>query len=119
MHLIIAAIFVIILFLGWFYYTSENKNSTPIVEKFGDAVAVQQTHEIIDLSKQFTDMITFDNDAEGRLGIDYCIEKCNGYCVEKGQTGAADCFPARPAEKQDFEGDIVSNEKQLSYPNIR
>jgi len=88
-------------------------------EKFGDEIAIKQTHEIMDLSKQFTDMITYENDADGRLGFDKCIENCQGYCVEYGLTGTAHCFPAREPEVKDFEGDVVPNEKKLAYPSLR
>lgn len=88
-------------------------------ELFGDSLSMRQTHEILDPKKQFTDMIVYDNDPDGRIGLDKCIEKCNGYCVEYGMTGAAYCYPAREPEVKNFDGDIVPNEKQLSYPNLR
>ena len=29
---------------------------------------------------------------DGRLGLDICLEKCTGNCVEDGVTGKAFCF---------------------------
>jgi hypothetical protein len=41
-----------------------------------------------------SDVTYYDNDDDGRLGLDKCIEKCkNGSCVEYGVTGHAHCFP--------------------------
>lgn len=87
-------------------------------EKFGDIVSVKTTPDILDLKQQFDDMIVYDNDPDGRIGLDKCIERCNGYCVEFGQTGSAYCFPARPPIKKDFDGLIVQNEQKLSFPNV-
>jgi hypothetical protein len=44
----------------------------------------------------FSDVIYYENDmTTGRIGVDMCIEKCNGNCVEYGQTGNAYCFPKK------------------------
>lgn len=87
-------------------------------EKFGDIVLAKTTPDILDLRQQFDDLIVYDNDADGRIGLDKCIEKCNGYCVEFGQTGSAYCFPAREPQSKDFNGVIVPNEQKLAYPNL-
>ena len=89
-----------------------------IVEGFGDEITVKKTHDILDLSKQFDDLITYENDADGRIGLDKCIENCNGYCVEYGLTGVAHCFPARDPQVKNFDGLIVQNDRKLSFPNI-
>lgn len=123
--LVCLLVFIILCYVAYSYYYGQTQHQCgcnvkrAMTEGFGDEISVKQTHEIIDLSKQFTDMIVFDNDADGRIGFDKCIEQCNGYCVEQGQTGSANCFPAREPEIKDFDGGIVPNEKQLSYPNIR
>ena len=44
----------------------------------------------------FEDVIYYENDmTTGRIGLDQCIEKCDGNCVEYGQTGNAYCFPKK------------------------
>lgn len=47
--------------------------------------------------KLFQDVILYDNDEDGRLGLDKCYEELikneGGYCVEFGQTGNASYFP--------------------------
>lgn len=44
----------------------------------------------------FKDVIYYENNIDsGRLGLDMCIEECNGNCVEYGQTGNAYCFPKK------------------------
>jgi hypothetical protein len=67
---------------------------------------------------QFEDIIAYDNDPNGRMGLDKCIEKCQGYCVEFGQTGDAMCYPVKPEKPKDFSGLIVSNDNKLSFPNV-
>jgi len=109
--LIICAIFLIIV-VGWIFF------GDTIEEHFGDPTSVKQTPDILDLRQQFDDMIVYDNDADGRIGFDKCIEKCNGYCVEFGQTGSAYCFPVTQQKEKDFNGLIVQNDTKLSYPNV-
>jgi hypothetical protein len=41
----------------------------------------------------FKDIVPYENQIDGRLGLDMCLEKCNGTCVEYGVTGNAYCFP--------------------------
>lgn len=43
--------------------------------------------------KLFDDVTTYGNDQDGRLGLDKCLEVCNGICLEYGVTGNALCFP--------------------------
>lgn len=87
-------------------------------EHFGDPVSLKKTIDVLDLSNQFDDIIEYQNEPDGRIGLDKCIENCNGYCVEFGMTGDAHCFPVRPYEEKDFYGMIVQNDRKLSFPNI-
>jgi len=87
-------------------------------EKFGDDVLVKTTPDVLDYSQQFDDIITYDNSADGRLGLDKCIENCKGYCVEYGMTGSALCYPVKAPIVKNFDGMIVPNDQKLSYPNI-
>jgi hypothetical protein len=43
----------------------------------------------------FEDVITFPNDTKPfkKTGMQKCAEKCNGVCVEYGQSGIGYCFP--------------------------
>ena len=46
----------------------------------------------------FQDVVMIDNDEDlstGMLGIDKCMDQCNGNCVEYGITGQGMCFPAK------------------------
>jgi hypothetical protein len=46
----------------------------------------------------FKDMILYENQIDGRLGLDICLEKCDGTCVEYGVTGNTYCFPDKNKE---------------------
>lgn len=118
-HFYILTLIIIAILAGAYILYMKYEKHHGKKEKFGDELSMRQTHEILDPKKQFTDMIVYDNDPDGRIGLDKCIEMCNGYCVEFGQTGAAYCYPAREPESRDFTGDVVPNEKELSYPNLR
>jgi hypothetical protein len=68
--------------------------------------------------KLFSDVITYENDLDGRLGLDKCIENCKGLCVEYGETGLAHCFPEKnivPFEYEDLRGGKQQNLNNLSY----
>lgn len=43
------------------------------------------------LDELYENTITFENE-EGREGLDMCVEKCKGNCVEFGIHGKAFCF---------------------------
>jgi hypothetical protein len=111
MKLLIIFITVIILILGYILILQKK-------EFFGDIVSVKQIPDILDLKQQFDDLIVYDNDADGRIGLDKCIENCHGYCVEFGQTGSAYCYPVKEHIPKDFTGGIVQNEQKLAFPNI-
>lgn len=48
----------------------------------------------------FKDVVYYENDIRGdvygRIGLDKCLENCNGTCLEFGVTGNAYCFPKQP-----------------------
>ncbi len=88
------------------------------IEFFGDKISVKKTPDILDLRQQFDDMVVYDNSQDGRLGLDKCIEKCNGYCVEYGLTGSAYCFPHKESQPKNFAGLIAQNDRKLSFPNL-
>jgi hypothetical protein len=72
----------------------------------------------MDITKQFEDLVVYENLANGRLGLDRCIENCKGYCVEYGLTGSAYCFPVKPTQPKNFDGMVLPNERQLAYPRM-
>ena len=58
-------------------------------------------------SNLFNDVIMYigDRTLEGELGLEKCIKKCDGMCVEYGMTCDAFCFP-----KTDYGNDIRFND---------
>lgn len=77
----------------------------------------------------FSDVKEYNNDNDGRLGLDKCLEYCNGHCVEFGQTGIAYCFPSANPIKANYntalrsfdnETDAVDRAtERMSYPGLR
>lgn len=87
-------------------------------EFFGDPISIKKTPDVLDLRQQFDDVITYSNSTDGRIGFDKCIEYCNGYCVEYGLTGDAHCYPIVNNLEKDVYGNIVQNNRKLSFPNV-
>lgn len=112
-YIFIIALLLIVFVVVVYFYTQ-----TKIQETFGDPITIKKTHDILDLNNQFDDIIEYNNDQNGRIGLDKCIEGCNGYCVEFGLTGDAHCFPIQDDTTKDFYGLIVQNDRKLSFPNI-
>ena len=79
----------------------------------------------------FKDIIPYENQIDGRLGLDMCLEKCNGTCVEYGVTGNAYCFPDINKEiikstfyetlrDKTYQTENVDEKPQkLQFPNMR
>lgn len=94
------------------------------VEKFGDPISnTYKAHTILDVAKQFPDIVIFNNDYDGRIGLDKCIEysenKKGGKCVEYGLTGNTMYFPEISYPEKNFKDDINEpNETKLSYPTF-
>lgn len=93
-----------------------------------DVMKVKRGPQILD-DKLFTDVVTYDNDEDGRLGIDKCLEACNGTCLEYGISGIAHCFPRTfgygknyNTIMRDWENEVDEVERagtKLVYPSIR
>ncbi len=72
-----------------------DRKEAPVInynKKFDELRKNKPLNHIFD-DKLYTDVIQYENDLDGRNGLDKCIESCNGLCVEYGQTGIAQCYP--------------------------
>jgi len=78
----------------------------------------------------FNDVVVYDNDIDGRLGLDKCMEikkNNNGTCVPFGITGVAYYYPPRDVFSFSILGEslLTKSEKKESYegfesfPNLR
>ncbi len=76
-------------------YVDKNKNSNTI-----SSGIIQGSDPL--QGELFDDVIMYigDRTLEGELGLEKCIKKCDGMCVEYGMTGDAFCFPKRKDEKK-------------------
>jgi hypothetical protein len=79
-------------------YIQPNLNGTsdlkPLLHR-KEAVISHDNYSLLN-DPLFKDVIYYENNVQtGRLGLDMCIEECNGNCVEYGQTGNAYCFPKK------------------------
>ena len=96
-YILVIILILIIVFLlknySEHYTILENKNTT----KSSSFLPKQNTRQGSDpLDGQlFSDVILYkgDNTLEGELGLEKCIKKCKGMCVEYGITGDAYCYP--------------------------
>ena len=80
--------------------TYGTQNLVPTLDTTGGVKAVQM-HDQYNLLNDplFKDVTYYENDNLGRLGLDMCVQSCNGYCVEYGVTGNAYCFPSNDVTK--------------------
>ena len=112
--------YIIVFLLIWIIYLVYTKR-----EHFAQAFPKLQFEDLrknkplnnIFEDKLFSDVITHENDLDGRLGIDKCIESCKGVCVEYGVTGLAHCFPEKELPDFDHEDLRYENNQKtnLSY----
>ncbi len=69
---------------------NEKKSQSSILPRTG----IRQGSDPLE-SNLFNDVIMYigERTLTGELGLEKCIKKCNGMCVEYGMTGDAFCFP--------------------------
>lgn len=85
-------------------------------------------HSILD-DPLFGDVKEYQNDDDGRLGIDKCLENCKGNCLEFGVTGIAYCFPRDNPIKANYNttlrsfdnetDDVDRAASRMTYPGLR
>ncbi len=121
--------YIIIILLIWiayllFFKTEHFAQAIPTIQ----FVQSEKPRQLEDLRKNkplnnifedklFSDVIDYENDLDGRSGIDKCLEKCQGVCVEYGQTGIAHCFPEKeiyPIVYEDLRAPKI-NPSHMSY----
>jgi len=73
-------------------YTNDNKSINNGIIEGSDPLQGQLFDNVI--------MYSGDKTLEGELGLEKCINKCNGMCVEYGITGDAFCFPKNNDQKK-------------------
>jgi hypothetical protein len=68
----------------------------------------------------FDDVILYKNDPtlDGEIGVEKCIKKCQGQCVEYGMTGESFCFPTDYANTKDVYMKTIANELSISDNRI-
>ena len=90
----------------------------------GDDKAIDESNEKMKQSEfstqqLFSDVIFYEGDHTliGELGLEKCIQKCKGMCVEYGNTGDGHCFPTEYADitkypiKSSLQSDVISPSK--------
>lgn len=73
-------------------YTNDNKSINNGIIEGSDPLQGQLFDNVI--------MYSGDKTLEGELGLEKCINKCDGMCVEYGITGDAFCFPKNNDQKK-------------------
>jgi hypothetical protein len=76
------------------HYTILKNDNTQILSSTLPNVNTRQGTDPLD-GQLFEDVLLYqgDNTLEGDLGLEKCIKKCKGMCVEYGMTGDAYCYP--------------------------
>jgi hypothetical protein len=118
-------IFIIILFIG--FKLIKNIDTFDPLTKTTD-----KGPKSIQDDKLYADVIVYENDTEtgtGRLGLDKCLEYCDGTCLEYGVTGVAHCFPRNNNIERNYYTTMRDHEYEteeidragtkLVYPNLR
>jgi hypothetical protein len=68
-------------------------------ERFGNSLhnpfqQIEKEGEMSEISARlFNDVIVYENDLDGKLGIDKCLDNESGHCVEYGISGVAYYYP--------------------------
>jgi hypothetical protein len=92
------------------YIILNNDNTT----KLSSTLPKQNTRQGTDpLDGQlFEDVLLYkgDNTLEGELGLEKCIKKCKGMCVEYGMTGDSYCYPEEYIEVKDKYLESINSE---------
>ena len=80
--------------LGMEHYTILKNDNTKILSSTLPNQNTRQGTDPLD-GQLFEDVLLYkgDNTLEGELGLEKCIKKCKGMCVEYGMTGDAYCYP--------------------------
>jgi len=99
--LILLALFVIVLYLF-----KNNNNDSKTIDHFGnESSIIDETSGENKVTKNysifndslFSDIEVFDSVIEGNtikeIGINNCLNNCNGTCTEFGYSGKGICFP--------------------------
>ena len=92
---------------------NDKKSSSSILPQTG----IRQGSDPLD-SGLFDDVIMYigDRTLDGELGLEKCIGKCSGTCVEYGMTGDAFCFPANYEEIKNKYAETLQSE--LENPSL-
>ena len=113
-----------------FKYNRPYAKDLPYDKKFDD-LRKDKPLMLISEDKLFSDIVPYDNQLDGRLGLDICLEKCDGECLEYGQTGNAYCFPndGKTVIKSNYYETLRDNSykyentdeapQKIIYPNLR
>lgn len=145
-NIYIIIVIFIILFFGLYCYNLSYSNTkehfifvNPNIAKPLPSTNVQTKDQPADISEKriidilegkdsvFLDLITYNNleseDDNGIIhvntGLDQCYDKCNGTCLEYGETGIAFCFPPSPTQENKYiDNPVKPNQDNMSYPNI-
>ncbi len=99
--LVIILILVIIFLLRNYseHYTILENDNKKILSSSLPNQNTRQGSDPLD-GQLFEDVILYkgDNTLEGELGLEKCIKKCKGMCVEYGMTGDSYCYPEEYTE---------------------
>ena len=94
--ILLTLIFILLIYKKENYtYDDNNKKSNKISD------SIIEGSDLLE-GQLFDNVIMYigDKTVQGELGLEKCIKKCDGMCVEYGMTGDAFCFPKNSYEKK-------------------
>jgi hypothetical protein len=122
-------ILILIVLIGYKLLSHLKSNK---VESYDPLTKQQTGPRKIQDDKVFADVKIYENDNDegwGRIGLDKCLEYCNGVCVEYGVTGVAHCFPSQNSVKRNYYTTLRDTEYEteevdragtkIKFPNLR
>ena len=121
---ILLCVLFYLIYLGLCCPSTENFNFENI-----EAISVKnkQNQQLLN-DITFKDVVVYENEPNGRTGLDRCFDNKTGHCVEYGQTGIAYYYPELPTNK--YFGRIIDDDpiqikyddntdQHMVFPNLR
>ena len=129
MMLIIGILLMLMIIVSFCYQCNKTENFNTSFEQMEKEGVMNEINAQLFDDLTFRDVVVYENDPDGRVGLDKCLDNKVGYCVEYGQTGVAYYYP--PLQSDKYYGQVINREPTqqhfdhektneiLIFPNLR